>query len=46
MRGAGLAYDGAYYVTSVTHKIKRGQYKQSFSLARDGLVSLSPVVPA
>lgn len=44
VRGAGLAYDGAYYVTSVTHEIKRGQYHQSFSLSRDGLVSLTPMV--
>jgi hypothetical protein len=44
VRGAGLAYDGLYYVTSVTHDIKRGEYKQSFSLARDGLIPLTPVV--
>jgi len=44
VRGAGLAYDGAYYVSSVTHEIRRGEYKQSFSLTRDGLVSLTPVV--
>jgi hypothetical protein len=41
VRGAGLAYDGFYYVKSVTHDIKRGEYKQSFTLARDGLVSLT-----
>lgn len=46
VRGAGLSYDGFYYVTSVTHTIKRGEYKQSFQLARDGVVSLTPVVPA
>jgi hypothetical protein len=46
VRGAGLSYDGFYYVTSVTHSIKRGEYKQNFQLARDGLVSLTPVVPA
>ena len=46
VRGAGLAYDGLYYVKSVTHNIKRGEYKQSFSLSRDGLISLTPgVVP-
>jgi hypothetical protein len=44
VRGAGLAYDGAYFVNSVTHDIKRGEYKQSFSLSRDGLISLTPVV--
>ena len=46
VRGAGLAYDGLYYVNSVTHNIKRGEYKQSFSLAREGLISLTPrVIP-
>jgi hypothetical protein len=41
VRGAGLAYDGLYYVSSVTHEIKRGDYKQSFSLTRDGFVPFS-----
>lgn len=45
VRGAGLAYDGLYYVDSVTHKIKRGEFKQSFQLSRDGLISLTPKVP-
>lgn len=45
VRGAGLAYDGLYYVNSVTHNIKRGEYKQSFQLSRDGLISLTPRVP-
>ncbi|MGW0522260.1 hypothetical protein [Crossiella sp. NPDC003009] len=45
VRGAGLAYDGLYYVTSVTHDLQRGQYKQTFSLSRDGLVSLTQQVP-
>jgi hypothetical protein len=44
VRGAGLAYDGLYYVRSVTSDIKRGEYKQSFQLSRDGLVSLTPDV--
>jgi hypothetical protein len=44
VRGAGLAYDGLYYVNSVTHNIKRGEYKQSFTLSRDGLISLTPMV--
>lgn len=39
VRGAGLAYDGLYYVDSVTHNIKRGEYKQNFTLSRDGLIS-------
>jgi hypothetical protein len=44
VRGAGLTYDGLYYVESVTHNIKRGEYKQNFTLSRDGVVSQTPVV--
>jgi hypothetical protein len=44
VRGAGLAYDGIYYVNSVTHNIKRGEYKESFTLTRDGLISNTPRV--
>lgn len=36
VRGGGSYYDGLYYVKSVTHDIKRGEYKQSFTLARGG----------
>lgn len=46
VRGAGLAYDGLYFVNSVKHSISRGEYKQSFSLVRNGLVSITPRVPA
>jgi len=46
VRGAGLAFDGLYYVSSVTHKIKRGEYKQDFELKRNGLISTIPRVPA
>lgn len=46
VRGAGISYDGLYYVESVTHNLKRGEYKQNFSLSRDGLISQTPVVPA
>ncbi len=45
VRGAGIAYDGLYYVNSVTHNLSRGEYKQSFSLSRDGLIATAPVVP-
>ncbi len=45
VRGAGLPFDGLYFVKSVTHDIKRGEYKQSFTLARNGLVSTFPTVP-
>ena len=44
VRGAGISYDGLYYVDSVTHNIKKGEYKQNFSLSRDGLISNTPVV--
>ncbi|WP_213956944.1 hypothetical protein [Variovorax sp. dw_954] len=46
VRGAGPAFDGLYYVKSVTHKIKRGEYKQSFTLTRNGLTSTVPTVAA
>ena len=46
VRGAGAAYDGLYFVKSVTHNLKRGEYKQSFQLSRDGLISITPRVPA
>jgi hypothetical protein len=45
VRGVGLAFDGLYYVKSVTHKIKRGEYKQDFTLTRNGLVSTLPRIP-
>jgi len=45
VRGAGMAFDGLYYVTSVTHKIKRGEYKQDFTLARNGVISTLSTVP-
>jgi hypothetical protein len=46
VRGAGMAFDGLYYVKSVTHTLKRGEYKQSFELTRNGLVSTVSKVPA
>jgi hypothetical protein len=46
VRGAGSSYDGLYFVKSVTHQIKPGEYKQSFQLAREGLISITPVVPS
>jgi hypothetical protein len=38
VRGAGLAYDGLYYVKSVTHAISRGEYKQAFELSRNAFI--------
>ena len=45
LRGVGWSYDGAYYVQSVTHNIKLGEYTQSFTITREGLGSLSQVLP-
>lgn len=45
VRGAGLPFNGLYYVKSVTHEIERGSYKQNFSLARNALISTVPTVP-
>ena len=46
VRGAGVALDGLHYVDSVTHDIKPGEYKQSFTLKRNALIANLPVVPA
>jgi hypothetical protein len=45
VRGAGIPYDGLYYVESVTSTLKRGEFKQSFRLTRNGLISITPKVP-
>ena len=39
VRGAGFAYDGLYYVKSVTSTLKHGEFKQQFELTRNGLIS-------
>jgi hypothetical protein len=44
VRGAGYDHDGFWYVKSVTHDVRPGAYVQSFSLAREGLGSTTPVV--
>ncbi|GGR31552.1 hypothetical protein ACFY41_02845 [Streptomyces syringium] len=44
VRGAGITYDGLYFVKSVTHNLQRGSYTQNFTLAREGLISRTPVV--
>jgi hypothetical protein len=46
VRGAGTPFDGLYYVSSVTHNIKRGEYKQNFTLSRNGLISTVSSVPS
>ena len=45
VRGAGLAHDGLWFVRQVTDTLGRGSWKQSFQLAREGLVSNLPAVP-
>jgi hypothetical protein len=44
VRGAGATNDGLYYVQQVTHRIQRGEYKQSFTLKRDGRGAIAPTV--
>lgn len=44
VRGAGITYDGLYYVKSVTHNLRRGSYTQNFTLTREGLISSVPTV--
>lgn len=44
VRGAGYSYDGFWYVKSVTHSLRRGSYRQRFTLTREGLGSTTPVV--
>ena len=45
VRGAGLPYDGLFYVKSVSHEIERGSYKQRFTLARNGLLPTVSAMP-
>ncbi len=45
VRGAGMAFDGLYFVKTVTSTLKQGEFKQSFTLTRNGLVSITPRVP-
>jgi hypothetical protein len=46
VRGAGMAFDGLWFVKSVTSKLRRGEFTQDFTLVRNALVSNTPrVVP-
>lgn len=36
LRGVGYTYDGRYYVNEVTHEIRPGDYKQQFTMTREG----------
>lgn len=44
VRGVGYSYNGNYYVKEVTHRIRRGEYKQNFTLTREGRGALLPLV--
>jgi phage protein D len=44
LRGAGHSNDGNYRVRNVVHKIKPGQWLQSFTLSREGQGTTVPVV--
>jgi hypothetical protein len=44
LRGAGLTNDGLYYVKSVSHAISKGQYRQRFTLTREGVGATVPAV--
>jgi len=46
VRGAGLAYNGLYYVKKVTSTLKRDEFRQRFELTRNGLISIVSSVPA
>ena len=45
VRGAGQAFDGLYFVKSVTDRIRKGEFQQDFTLTRNGLLSTGPSVP-
>lgn len=45
VRGAGLTYNGLWYVRRVTHRIvPRTEYSQHFQLSREGTLPLIPLV--
>lgn len=42
--GAGYSFDGYYFISKVRHQIGKGTYSQSFTLSREGIGSVTPVV--
>jgi hypothetical protein len=50
IRGAGIAFNGAYYVTRVTHTLECGCYAQKFEARRNAIdmtgaeIYLSPTI--
>ncbi|HEU0013769.1 MAG TPA: hypothetical protein VFQ45_08800 [Longimicrobium sp.] len=45
VRGVGASYDGLWYVRSVTHDIRPGDYRQRFALSREGTMTTLPALP-
>ena len=45
VQGAGITYDGDYYVDSVSHLIKPGSYKQRFTLLRNAFLPGAGIGP-
>ncbi len=45
LRGVGNMFGGLYTVSEVRHRMRPGDYSQTFSLQRGELYSLAPVVP-
>lgn len=45
LRGVGAPFDGLYFTERVTSTLKRGQFSQSFSLVRNGLISTMERIP-
>jgi hypothetical protein len=44
VRGAGLIFDGLHFVESVTTNLSSKEFKQDFSLSRNGLLPTTPKV--
>jgi hypothetical protein len=45
LRGVGAAFDGLYYTEQVTSTLKPGEFKQTFTLVRNGLISTVERIP-
>ena len=45
VRGASHAFNGLWYVRSVSHALGRGSWRQTFQLSRDGLISQTQRAP-
>jgi hypothetical protein len=46
LRGVGTAFDGLYYTQQVSSTLRQGEFKQAFTLVRNGLVSTVGRIPA